>query len=213
MKFRSFAATILKARASTKSLDSTLHPDNYLKVALEWPREAQEPSNYAKDYPAEFFPLEIQHPNPDGSDSHEYAADLINPTTTRILSLILGGFLLNRVNDYYFGNYSQHPLSTWLGEVLDKFYSRIDEREAFYFELIKNEQNERLLFKEERHFKDSSAKKYYKKPLRLLSAGILEPSVAPNIGAVSSELEMANVKWKHSWEEKDEINSIIKELY
>ena len=162
------------------------------------------------DYSAKFFPLTIQHPNPDGSDSHEYAATLINPTLTKVISCLFAGILVYRLNDYYFGKYPVHPITDAIGVCLNAFSCQIDERESFYFELIKNEQDERLLFKEECHFVTPTATKYYKKPKRLLSVGLLESNAAPVLG---SYVDTSNVKWKRSWEEKDDINAVLKELY
>jgi hypothetical protein len=207
MKFSTKITKVLKLRSQ-----STLHPDKFLKVAVNWPKEAHEPSNYEKSYPANYFPLKVEHPNPDGSDSHKYSADLINPTTTRIFTLLFAGFVVYRVNDYYFKNYSQHPLSAMLGTVLDKFHSGIDAREEFYFNLIKNEQDERLLFKEEEHFKTVKAHKYYKIPRRYLPVDLAETTADQNLGSFKTDEELKAIKWKYSWNENNDIKKVLKQL-
>jgi len=186
MKF-SKITQVLKVRHQ-----STLHPDKFLKVAVNWPKEAHEPSNYEKNYPANYFPLQIEHPNPDGSDSHEYAADMINPTTTRLFTLLFAGFVVYRVNDYYFKNATQHPLSAMLGTVLEKFRSGIDAREEFYFNLVKNEQDERLLYKEEMHFKTVRALKHYNKPQRSVPVDLTDVTADQNLGSFRTNEELKN---------------------
>jgi hypothetical protein len=174
-----------------------LHKEEYLKVAREWPHEYFDPSHFekGKTLPQKVTPEMLalmatayEHPEPETFNRTFW-------TRVLVLGVLISGFY--RTNEYLTKDGQLHPLTKFIGQYLTQFDGQLtyEEEKAS----IKERQQyawDQLIFRD---------KVWKPVEVRRWSFPATFQRASDFIIPVGSQVDVRDVKMKHTWEKDDEL--------
>ncbi|KAJ3111284.1 hypothetical protein HDU96_005819 [Phlyctochytrium bullatum] len=168
----------------------TMHPDHWLKVAREWPKEYYAPLH--ADYESHLKWPAADHLS--GSETLENKATFFNATWGRVVLIGLFGYGLYKVNEYVTADQSEHPITRLLGSLI-KSTDEIDKEVEAVVKFRRTEANDQLILTE----RPKSATNFHRLvfPDRFYRASdhLIEPG---------TQVDLSDLEIKYGWQKDDE---------
>ncbi|KAJ3191939.1 hypothetical protein HK101_007260 [Irineochytrium annulatum] len=168
---------------------SKLQPDEWLKIAREWPHEYYAP----KLYPIDPFPSKPTFT--DGSETQSVHTTMFNRFTTRLLLLLGTAYGLYTLDDYVNGQQETHPLTRLLASYMKpRDELERETRYAFWSEM--READDRLITMKQARPDYAQWRYHDESRLERCSDWLIVPG---------SQVDMSDVQFRHSWQHDDDL--------
>ncbi|KAJ3215367.1 hypothetical protein HDU67_000523 [Dinochytrium kinnereticum] len=167
----------------------TAHPEEWLKVAREWPSE------FHSLHHIHYTPNQVWPEHPDGSETLEHKETFFNSTWGRFALLGLFGVGLYKVNEYVTSDQEEHPITRLLGSVI-KSTEENDKEMTSFVAYRRKLANDMLIWTDRPRDNQNFHRVRFPDMFFRASDHLIEPG---------SQADLSDLKVKHNWQENDDM--------
>ncbi|KAI8585326.1 hypothetical protein HDU88_002397 [Geranomyces variabilis] len=181
----------------------TMHKEEWLEVARNWPHEYYYPGNYKAGSSDEIFPptdnCGHDQANPSGAETVAERETFFSPFFLRFALLVGTATALYKVNESYAAGKDVHPFTAWLAKREALFTAEdAHKNHAKWIAIKQREADDRLIITDEYDAK---------RPYRISFPGTFQRA-SDHLVDPGSQIDVSDIAIKHTWQKNDDVAGV-----